>query len=113
VLDLPLTMIFLAVGAPKQHPISQSGFKTTYPIDPAMILSILPFSHQARNITLRKLYLAGHFGQSFPPNQTKSKPKIQTIPAKLGPFFKAAQCPHDFSFPQIPLLWSSYHAESG
>ena len=52
VLKLPLTMILLAVGAPKQHPISQSGFKTTYLIDLAMIPSIPsipPSSHQSRH----------------------------------------------------------------
>jgi hypothetical protein len=42
-------MILLAVGAPKQHPISQSGFKTTYLIDLAMIPSIPPSSHQSRH----------------------------------------------------------------
>ena len=48
VLERPLTMIPLAVRVPKQHPISQCGFKTTYPIDPVMVPSSLPLSHEAR-----------------------------------------------------------------
>ena len=52
-----------------------------------MILSSLPFSNKpATSLSAKtsscKDFLVAHFGQYSSPNQTKSKPKIQAIPAK-------------------------------